>query len=246
MVNPMDLTGKHILITGGSSGIGRESAIQASKLGATVTIVARNGHKLRETIGLMNDCAKHRSYEFDLSETEQIKELIYEIVEERGPIDGFCHSAGIAPVRPLKMSKPKFAEKLFRIHNYAFIEIVRLLSLDNNLNDGASLVGISSIAAHQGGSGQGIYSSVKAGMEGFVSPASAELSRRGIRINTISYAMVDTDMYKDFLDYGDQALTARQTLGIINPQKAANIVNFILSDACPYITASNIPVWAGY
>ena len=58
--------------------------------------------------------------------------------------------------------------------------------------------------------------------------------------------MVDTDMYKDFLDYGDQALTARQTLGIINPQKAANIVNFILSDACPYITASNIPVWAGY
>lgn len=246
MINPMDLTGKHVLITGGSSGIGRESAIQASRLGAKVTVIARNVEKLKETIQLMDNSELHAWYEFDLNETKQIEGLVKRIVEEQGAVDGFCHAAGIAPARTLKISKPKFVEKMFRIHNYAFIEIIRCLSLNDNLNNGASLVGVSSIAAQRGGFGQGVYSAAKAGMEGVISPVAAELSERGIRINTVSFAMVDTAMYKDFLDYsGDEDLIEKQNLGIIDSNKAANMINFLLSDACPYITASSIPVWAG-
>lgn len=246
MINPMDLTGKHILITGGSSGIGRECAIQASRLGAKVTIIARNAENLKKTIELMDDPSIHAMYDFDLNKTEEIEELISRIVQERGAVDGFCHAAGIGTARMLKISKPKFTEKMFRIHIFAFIEIIRTLSLKENLNAGASLIGISSVAAHKGNIGQSVYSSVKASMEGIISSVAMELGIRKIRINTVSFAMVDTAMYKEFLEYsGDSSLMEKQYLGVIDTKKAANAVVFLLGDACPYITASNIPVWAG-
>ena len=246
MINPMVLTGKHILITGGSSGIGRECAIQASRLGAKVTIVARNAENLKQTIELMDEPSRHAMYDFDLTKTEDIELLINKIIRERGAVDGFCHAAGIGTARMLKISKPKFTEKMFRIHFFAFIEIIRALSLKENLNSGASIIGISSVAAHKGGIGQSVYSAVKASMEGVISSIAMELGIREIRVNTVSFAMVDTAMYQEFLEYsGDSSLMKKQYLGVIDTKKAANIVVFLLSDACPYITASDVPVWAG-
>ena len=76
MINPMYLSNKHIIITGASSGIGRACAIQASRLGAKVSLIARNQDKLVETINLMEDQDKHAYYCFDLNNTEDIETLI--------------------------------------------------------------------------------------------------------------------------------------------------------------------------
>lgn len=70
MINPMDLSNKHIIITGASSGIGRACAIQASRLGAKVTIIARSEDRLKETISLMEGSSKHAYYVFDLKHIE--------------------------------------------------------------------------------------------------------------------------------------------------------------------------------
>lgn len=242
----MDLSGKHILITGGSSGIGRQCAIQASRLGAKVTIVARNEKLLKETIEMMDRPENQACYSFDLNETEQIDEFIKMIIEERGSIDGFVHAAGIATVRMLKQTKPQFVEKMFRIHTYALIELVRCLSLKNNLNDGASLVTVSSTAAKVGNISQGAYGAAKASMEGFLNPIALELGLRGIRFNAVAYAFVMTDMTREFLDYGDQKVLSAQYLGFIDPESAANAAIFLLSDACRYITATVLPVTGGY
>lgn len=245
MINPMTLDGKHILITGGSSGIGRECAIRSSNLGAHVTIIARNAENLKETIQLMSNPKCHTWYEFDLNETEEIETLINRIVKEQGSVDGFCHAAGISPVRTLKMLNNKFLEKMFRIHEYAFVEIIRSLSMKKNLNDGASLIGISSVAARRGSFAHGAYSAAKASMEGILASLAMELSSRRIRINAVSFGMVDTNMYQDFLNYGDENSLEKQYLGVIDLESAANMITFLLSDACKYITASTIPVWAG-
>jgi len=246
MINPMELTGKHILITGGSSGIGRQCAIQASRLGARVTLISRSEEKLRETIRLMDRPEDHAYYSFDLNETERIEPLIKTIAAERGAVDGFVHAAGIAPPRMLKQTKPQFVEKMFRIHGYAFIELIRSLTLKNYLKDGASLVGISSVAAEKGNPSQEAYTAVKASMNAFVRPVAQELAVRKIRINTVAYAMVDTDMFQDFLGYSiDGKVMERQLLGVIDVDSAANVVMFLLGDACKYITASTIPVYAG-
>ena len=246
MIQPMDLTGKHIVITGGSSGIGRQCAIQASKLGAKVTLIARREDKLKETIQQMERPEEQAYYVFDLSETDQIESFVKKIITQRGAVDGFCHAAGIATVRMLKVSKPSYVEKMFRIHMYAFVELLRCLSLRNNLNNGASLIGISSAAGEKGNPSQGIYGAAKASMNGLVIPIAQELAPRGIRINTVAYAMVDTEMYQNFLDYSsDPVIMKRQSLGIIDVESASNAVMFLLSDACKYITGAVLPVYAG-
>lgn len=246
MINPMDLSGKHILITGGSSGIGRQCAVQASRLGARVTLIARNEERLKETIERMDRPEEQACYPFDLNRTEGIENLVRTIIEERGSVDGFVHAAGIATSRMLKQTNPKFVEKMFRIHVYALIELVRCLSLKDHLHDGASLVTVSSCAAKVGNVSQGAYAAAKAGMEGFLNPVALELGHRGIRFNAVAYAFVMTDMTKEFLDYGDHSLLSAQYLGFIDVESAANAVVFLLSDACRYITATVLPVSGGY
>lgn len=246
MGNPMELTGKHILITGGSSGIGRACAVQASRLGARVTLIARNEEKMQETVFLTERPEEQAFYPFDLNQTGEIEALVKRIAAERGPMDGFCHAAGIGTARTLRMSKPAFVERMLRIHLLAFFELVRCLSMKEYLHGGASLVGISSVAGEKGNISQEAYGAAKAGMNGFVCPAAQALAPRGIRINTVAYAMVDTDMYQDFLDSGgDPTVMRRQCLGIIDPESAANAVMFLLSDACKYITGAVLPVYAG-
>lgn len=245
MINPLDLTGKHILITGGSSGIGRHCAIQASLLGARVTIIARREEQLIETVQMMDRPEEQAYYAFDLSETDEIGGHVKKIISERGSVDGFVHAAGIATVRMLKQTKPQFVEKMFRIHSYALIELVRCLSLKENLNDGASLVTVSSVAARRGNIAQGTYAAAKASMEGFLNPIALELGSRRIRFNAVEYAFVDTQMSKDFLEYGDRSLMNTQYLGFIDPKSAANVIVFLLSDACRYITSSVIHVGGG-
>lgn len=249
MYNPMDLTGKKVIITGASSGIGRETAIRASRLGATVSLVARNEIALQETLAAMEP-GSHACYLCDLSQTEEIEPLVKRIVAEQGPQDGFVHSAGIGNARPLKMTNPKFTEPMLRVHTFAFIEFVRCLSLRKNLNNGASLVGVSSVAAQKGAASQGAYAAAKAAMEGFIRPAAEELAPRGIRINNVAFAMVKTPMFEGFRDAAGQQeqeeMLRRHYLGIIDVEDAANMLLFMLSDAVRYITASTIPVFSGY
>jgi len=247
MINPMELTGKHVIITGGSSGIGRQCAIQASQLGARVTMIARDEKRLQEALHLMEYPEKHACYSFDLSKTDEIDKLIKMVISQRGRVDGLCHSAGIATMRMIKQTNPPFVEKMLRIHALAFIELVRCLSLKDNLNDGASLVGISSLSAVNGEAAQTAYAAAKACMNGFLHPASLELAPRKIRINTVAYGTVLTPMFYTFVENGGNiAVTDKQMLGKIDVKSAANVVTFLLSDACKYITGSVLPVYAGY
>lgn len=247
MINPMELSNKHIVITGASSGIGRACAIQASRLEAKVTIIARNEDRLKETISLMEDSSKHTYYVFDLNHIEEIEALIKKIVTEQGSVDGLCHAAGIANPRTLKLSKPQYVNKMFNIHIFAFAELVRALSLKHNMNDAASLVGISSVAAERGNTAQAVYGAAKGAMNSFVKPAAKELSKRKIRINNVAYGIVDTQMYQNFLETGgDEDVIKQQYLGVIDTETAANAVMFLLSDASKFTTGSVLPVYAGY
>ena len=247
MINPMELSNKHIIITGASSGIGKACAIQASRLGAKVTLIARREDKLRETINLMEEQDKHAYYCFDLNNTENIESLIKNIITEQGTVDGLCHAAGIATPRPLKLSKPNYVSKMFSVHIFAFAELVRVLSLKHNLNDGASLVGISSVAAERGNIAQGIYGAAKGAMNSFIKPIAKELSNRKIRINNVAYGIVDTQMFQEFLaNGGNEEVIKQQYLGVIDTETAANAVMFLLSDASKFTTGSVLPVYAGY
>ncbi len=246
MINPMELTGKHIIITGASSGIGRQTCIQASKLGARISLIARNEERLAETISLM-DGTGHKSYSYDLNNTGEIDALIQTIVNENSPIDGLVHCAGLGINRPLKLLKPDFLQNILAGHLFAFVEIVRACSAKKRANENASFVGISSVAAFHGNKTQGAYSAAKAAMNAVVHPFAKELAPKKIRINTIAFGMVETDMYKGFLESGgnNEELLNDQYLGIIPREYAANAICFLLSDMSKYMTGGTLCYDAG-
>lgn len=248
MINPMDLTGKHVLITGASSGIGRECAVQASRLGAHVTMIARSEDKLRETLSFMDRPEKHLSYSLDLNRTEEIETLVERIVQDRGAVDGLVHAAGIVIGRPVKMTTPAFMESMLRIHLEAFAELVRSLCQKKRLNNGASVVGISSASVDRGDATWAAYAAAKAGMNGFIRSAAVELGKREIRINNVAFAMVGTNSYYDFLENSASSyerIMGPQYLGPVSLEGAANTVMFLLSDAVRQITGSVLEVYAG-
>lgn len=131
--NPFSLKGKTILVTGASSGIGRQCAIDCSRMGAKVVAVARNQERLDETLSLLEG-AGHNSYLYDLGYTEGIGELVQEMVSECGKFDGMVYAAGIEKTLPSKLLKPSDYEEVFRINTLSAFEMTRNVCRVKNIN----------------------------------------------------------------------------------------------------------------
>lgn len=246
MIDIFELNNKHILVTGASSGIGKETAILLSKLGARVSLVARRADALKETINEMVGEGNYW-YSCDISNTENISNLVTEIVGTSGEIDGFIHCAGIGTNLPVSITKNDAIVSLMSTNFYSFVEFIRLLSKKKNSNNGASFVGVSSVASLKGDKSQGAYAASKAAMNAYIHPAAKELSVRGIRVNTVAFGMIKTDAYDKYLESGgqDSALT-NQYLGYGEPIDAANLLVFMVSNASRLITGTTVVCDGGY
>lgn len=249
MYNIIDLRNKKILITGASSGIGRETAILCSKVGAKVILVARNEEKLK-SVNLELEGEGHKYYTFDLSNVDEIESFIKKIKEENGALDGFVHSAGIGSTRPLKLLKPSVMREVMSINFFSFIEIVRNITKKNFYNEGMSIVGVSSISSKQGNQSKTAYCSSKAAMDGAIRCIAKEFSHNKIRVNTVCPAMINTELYKQFLENSGESEDAkdiinRQYLGVGEPIDVANMIAFLLSDAAKFITGSSVNLDGG-
>lgn len=250
MINPMELKERHYLVTGASSGLGRQTSIMLSRLGATVSLVARNEEKLRETAGMMEGGGNY-VYPFDVTHVEEIEELVKEIVRQGGKLDGFVHCAGIATVKPLSMTKHDFMQEMMGIHVLSFVEFVRSMSKKKLSNDGGSIVAVSSAGAKRGDKGKVAYTIVKGALDAAVRSLAVELGeRQKIRVNTVNPGWIKTDMYYEFIrEFGQERMdeTLRgYVLGVADPSEVANVIAFLLSDASSKITGQNIFVDSGW
>ncbi len=249
MYNVIDLTGKKILISGASSGMGRETAILCSRLGAEVIMLARNEEKLRSVFNELEG-EGHRYYSVDLGNVDDIEVFMKQLSTECGAVDGFVHSAGISSSRPLKLLKPQALREVMDINYYSFIEIIRCITKRKCFNEGLSIVGISSISSKQGNQTKTAYCASKAAMDASVRCLAKELAGKKIRVNTVNPALIKTDIYQTFLDNsGDsedaKSIMARQYLGLGDPIDVANTIVFLLSDASKFITGSSVDIDGG-
>ena len=133
MYNPFSLEGKTILVTGASSGIGRQCAIDCSKMGAKVVAVARNQERLDETTSQMEG-AGHHSYSYDLGNADGISELVNTIVADNGRLDGMVYAAGIEKTLPFKLLKPSDYEEVMKVNTVGALEMARCVSNFKNFN----------------------------------------------------------------------------------------------------------------
>lgn len=135
--NPFSLEGKTILITGASSGIGRQCAIDCSKMGAKVVAIARNQERLDETLSVL-DGDGHHSYSYDFSDTDGIAELVSTVVNDCGRIGGMVYAAGVEKTLPFKMLKSDDYSEIFKVNTISAFEMAKNVSNIKNFNKLAS------------------------------------------------------------------------------------------------------------
>lgn len=247
MYNPMDLTGKFILVTGASSGIGRETAIYISRLGARVALVARREDELAKTLGTLEGNG-HRYYPFDLTHIDDIEALVKLMRTENGLFDGMVYSAGVGTTRPLQMFKYENVHQVMLINFYPFVELARVLSKRGNFNQGMSVVGISSMASVGGASALTAYAASKAAMDAAMRCMALELAPKGIRVNTILPAWIATDMYREYQDNSgrdDNSFKTNENMGVGKPQDIAAMAAYLLSDTAKFVTRSGFQITGG-
>jgi NAD(P)-dependent dehydrogenase (short-subunit alcohol dehydrogenase family) len=250
MNNLIDLTGKRILVIGASSGIGKQTAITLSTVGAKVTLVARNEDKLKETVAVLEG-EGHDYFAADVSEVGSVESLIKQIVEKDSPLDGLVYSAGVGTALPLMQSKPDKVQNTFNVNFFGFFEVIRQVTRKGRFNPGMRIVGVSSCASLRGDKSKAIYSSSKAAMDSAVRCMAKELADKGICINTVAPSMTATELYNHYIEkYGEDSATNnellnRQYLGIAQPQDIANAIVFLISPAARFITGITMPVDGG-
>lgn len=248
--NPFLLTGKNILITGASSGIGRQCAISCSQMGAKVVLIARNEERLKETLAMMEG-EEHCIVVLDLTDYKLTETIVKEIVNKVGRIDGVLHCAGISTTLPLKLVDSEKMEDFFHANVFSAYNLSKeVCKVGHFSKKGGSIVFFSSIMGIVGENGKSLYSMTKGALLSATRSLACELAKKNIRVNSISPGVVITPINKDLPHIADPdkrtILEKKHLLGLGEPIDVANTCVFLLSDASRWITGQNIIVDGGY
>lgn len=242
--NPYTLEGKIILVTGASSGIGKEIAIDCSKMGAKLVITGRKEDKLKETLQDLKG-EGHMAIIADLT----IDEELNKIAQNAPMLDGVVHCAGVGGRSLLKMVREKEIDRIMKANFNAPVLLQRALLKNKKISIGASVVLMASRAPFAPATGTGIYAASKAALLSYGKSLGLELAPMGIRVNSVCPAMVKTDMVVKDADLSEINLDLvaqkypLKRLG--NPEDIAYLVIYLLSDASKWMTGSVIDITGG-
>ncbi len=247
-VNPMDLSGRRILVTGASSGIGRATAVLASRLGASVTLGGRDPARLEETLGLLHGTG-HRASPFDLADLDGVPGWLKDMAGQGGALGGLAHCAGVQETRPVRSVDRAFFERVAGANLGSVFALARGFRQKGVRADGAALVLVSSIAAQIGTPGNVVYAASKGGVEAAVRGLALELLRDGVRVNGVVPALVETELVRQarvkLTEEQFARMLERQPMGLGQPEDVAAAIAFLLSDAARWITGALLPVDGG-
>jgi len=248
-INPMDMTGRTVLVTGASSGLGRGIAEMLAKLGAKVILVARDQGRLEAAKATLAG-AGHAIAAFDLSEVEAIPAWMREQSQAHGQLHGLVHSAGLLPTKPLRMQSAADWENALRVNVSAGAALAKGFRQKGVYAGAGSLVYLSSVMGLTGQSGQVLYSATKGALVAMVRSMALELARENIRVNCLAPAMVAagmTDKYRQTVlpEVYDQ-MVRLHPLGLGKPEDVAFAAVFLLADTARWITGTTLVVDGGY
>lgn len=241
-----NLKGKVAVVTGGNSGIGFASAKALKEKGATVIITGRSADRVKEASQLLNV----QGVVADVSDLSAIDKLVKTIEDKYGKVDILFVNAGIFLPAPVgQISEEMFDHQIGINFKGAVFTIERFLS---KLNEGASIINLSSVNAYTGMPNTAVYAASKAALNSYTRTAATELASRNIRINAINPGPVQTPIFsktgmsEDQLNGFAQAMQNRIPLKRFGqPEDIANLVVFLASDEASFITGSEYNIDGG-
>lgn len=247
--SPEALSGRLIIVTGASSGLGRAASVFLSELGARIVLVGRNADKLAQVAAMLSGTG-HNFKVADLSDDGTADELIKSVVAQCGTISGLFHSAGNSGVVPIRLTKRSHIDDMFGAAVFGGLGISRALARKGAMHDGGSIVFMTSVSALRGRKGMVAYSAAKAATSGLLRALAIELADRRIRVNGIAAGAVATEMHDSFVKSVNDKMVKNyeglHPLGFGLPSDIANTVAFLMSDASRWITGVNLSVDGGY
>lgn len=247
--NPMSLSGRRVLVTGASSGIGRATAVLAAALGARVVLTGRRSDALARTRAAMERPDEHLAVSGDLRDAAFVDELAARAVAD-GKLDGFVHAAGSCQIAPVGVVGSAMLADAMSVGYGAFMLLMRRLSRKVASDDGFSAVAVSSVSAEAGWPGGSLYAGNKGALNAAVRALAVELAPRRIRVNAVCPSHIRTPLFEALTAGADEAaraaLVAKQPLGLGEPEQVASAICFLLSDAASFVTGAWLPVDGGY
>lgn len=242
--NPFTLEGKTILVTGASSGIGRQIAISCSKMGAKIVLNARNEERLHETLSQM-DGEGHQIIIGDV--TSQID--IQSLVQSLDVINGMALCAGMAINLPVQFCDREHMDKLFNLNFFSTVELMRLIYKKKKINKYGSIVFIDSVGGMtRFAPGGAIYGATKAALSSYAKFCAREFSARKIRVNCVCPGMIETPLIHrgTLTEEQLQEDAKRYPCGRYGqPEDVANGVIYLLSDASSWVTGTDLFIDGG-
>ncbi len=245
MYNPFSLENKTVLITGASSGIGRATAVECSKMGAKCIITGRNVDRLNETFHNL-ESEGHIQINADLTNENDIENL----VEQLPLLDGFVSNAGIVNTVPIGFYKESEIEGVFKTNTFSMMMLTKYLIKKKKLNKPSSIVYTASIGnVFSAGIANGIYGASKCAIDGFMRTAALELAPKKIRCNSVNPSMVITPIMTD-----NQRITKEQFEADMQkyplkryaePKEIAWAIIYLLSDASAFVTGTALKIDGG-
>lgn len=242
---PFRLDGKTILITGASSGIGRATAIECSRLGAECCVlVARNQEALEETASAMDSNCKAVVCVCDLTDPAALELMVKGLPR----LDGVVCNAGANKMQLVQFYSERDIENIFSVNCFSPMLLVKQLVKKKKLACPSSVVFTASISGHSNVSpANGIYGASKSALSAYMKYAALELAQKGVRCNAIHPGRVETPLIHQVTD--EEAIRADMAKYPLSrygdPKEIAWSVIYLLSDAAAWITGTDLVIDGG-
>lgn len=237
---------RKFVVTGASSGMGRQIALELAEAGAMILAIARRQDKLEELRSLYPKniiCGVA-----DVRDTGAIEALVKGFVIKYGKLHGCVHAAGISAATPLRAFDEQKARAIMDISFWSALYLMQIVNKKKYAEAGCSNVLFASVSANIGEKSLSVYSAAKAALQVAVRSMAKEIYKNENRINTISPGWVTTEMTaKEIAETNvSQEIFDRHLLGLGKPEDVSGMVLFLLSKRARWITGADFVVDGGY
>jgi 3-oxoacyl-[acyl-carrier protein] reductase len=239
-----ELEGKVAVVTGGSRGIGRATASELSRAGASVAVVARSKERAQAAVDGLD--GRGEAFACDVSDSAQCADLMSAVEDCLGPVDILVNNAGITRDNILVRLKDEDWQAVMDTNLRGAFNTTRAVARGMMKRRSGRIISIASVVGLTGNRGQANYAASKAGLVGFTKSVAQELAARGVLANVVAPGFIETDMTAELPEEAREGLAERIPLGRFGtPEDVAGAIRFLAGPAAAYITGQVLVVDGG-